>query len=261
MKAIFRNIVPAPIWRRMSLAKYRVMEAIKPPPLVPPEHLNLSAAADSWKSATSSGRFFRDLGGLKRNDRVLDVGCGIGRMAGPLTAYLSRKGSYEGFDIVPHGIEWCTANITRRFPRFRFQLADIRNKWYNANGRTGAAGIPVSVSRRVFRFRVPGKRIHPPAAERSRKLPRRNFARAETGRHLLRHMVHTQRGIGTADRRGALHAQFQDSDRRRTHGQRRGARGNRGVPAGRGGRTLCKKTGSTSRRPFISARGAAGPST
>ncbi|MEJ0048392.1 MAG: class I SAM-dependent methyltransferase [Rhodospirillales bacterium] len=123
----------------MSLAKYRVMEAIKPPPLVPPEHLNFVGGGGFLEIGNEFRAFFRDLGGLKRNDRVLDVGCGIGRMAGPLTAYLSRKGSYEGFDIVPHGIEWCTANITRRFPRFRFQLADIRNKWYNANGRTGAA--------------------------------------------------------------------------------------------------------------------------
>ena len=37
---------------------------------------------------------------LSPDHRVLDIGCGTGRMAIPLTSFLSKKGSYEGFDIV-----------------------------------------------------------------------------------------------------------------------------------------------------------------
>jgi len=40
---------------------------------------------------------------LKRSSHVLDVGCGIGRMALPLTAYLHGEARYEGFDIMPEG--------------------------------------------------------------------------------------------------------------------------------------------------------------
>lgn len=77
---------------------------------------------------------FRDICGLRPDERVLDVGCGIGRMAVPLTKYLNEKGSYEGFDIVRDGIDWCNNNITSRYPNFHFQLADIFNKVYNPTG-------------------------------------------------------------------------------------------------------------------------------
>jgi len=36
-------------------------------------------------------------------------------MAIPLTRYLGAEGSYEGFDIVAEGIEWCQTQITRVF--------------------------------------------------------------------------------------------------------------------------------------------------
>ena len=49
-------------------------------------------------------QYFIELGELKPSERVLDVGCGIGRMAIPLTKYLDERGRYEGFDIVAHGI-------------------------------------------------------------------------------------------------------------------------------------------------------------
>ena len=79
-------------------------------------------------------RYFVDLAGLQPDDRVLDVGCGIGRMAAPLTGYLSARGSYEGFDIVPAGVRWCRERITPRFPNFHFQVADVYNRVYNPKG-------------------------------------------------------------------------------------------------------------------------------
>jgi ubiquinone/menaquinone biosynthesis C-methylase UbiE len=82
---------------------------------------------------------FIALGGLKPHESVLDVGCGIGRMAYPLTSYLTPPGSYEGFDIVKSGIDWCQERITHRFPHFRFQQADIQNSHYNPQGRYQAA--------------------------------------------------------------------------------------------------------------------------
>jgi SAM-dependent methyltransferase len=84
-------------------------------------------------------RYFIELGGLGPDERVLDVGCGIGRMAVPLTKYLNERGCYEGFDIVPDGINWCRKKITPRYPNFRFQLADIFNKKYNPRGRYRAS--------------------------------------------------------------------------------------------------------------------------
>lgn len=88
------------------------------------------------------GRQFRDLmielAGLRPTDHVLEVGCGIGRMAVPLTSYLSPAGSYTGFDIVPAGIEWCRSRVTARFPNFCFDLADVHNGMYHPEGRVAA---------------------------------------------------------------------------------------------------------------------------
>ena len=82
---------------------------------------------------------FKELGGLRPEHDVLDVGCGIGRMAVPLTGYLAPTSSYEGFDIVPAGVRWCEENITQRFPNFRFQVADIYNQRYNPGGSATSA--------------------------------------------------------------------------------------------------------------------------
>ncbi|MGD0854888.1 MAG: class I SAM-dependent methyltransferase [Dehalococcoidia bacterium] len=76
--------------------------------------------------------------GLRPDEAVLDVGCGIGRVAVPLTQYLDNKGSYEGFDIVRHGIEWCMANISSKYPNFNFKWAGIYNRAYNPEGKIKA---------------------------------------------------------------------------------------------------------------------------
>ena len=79
-------------------------------------------------------RHFVELGGLVPKSRVLDVGCGIGRMAVALTKYLDPSGSYDGFDIVADGIRWCERKITPRYPNFRFSLADVFNTSYRPRG-------------------------------------------------------------------------------------------------------------------------------
>jgi len=107
-------------------------------PLVPPRRLTVFVGAGDFRQMGEDfKRFFVELGGLKPDDDVLDVGSGIGRMAVPLLGYLS--GRYEGFDVYPAGIRWCQKQITPRYPSFRFQLADIKNELYNPNGRHSAS--------------------------------------------------------------------------------------------------------------------------
>jgi SAM-dependent methyltransferase len=72
---------------------------------------------------------------LAADHSVLDVGCGIGRHAIPLSGYLNANGSYEGFDLISSAIEWCSADISSRYPNFRFQLLDVHNKAYNPTGK------------------------------------------------------------------------------------------------------------------------------
>jgi SAM-dependent methyltransferase len=73
--------------------------------------------------------------GLAPHHHVLDVGCGTGRIAIPLTQYLSPEARYEGFDPVREAIRHCRRRISPSYPNFRFQLADLYNKTYSPWGR------------------------------------------------------------------------------------------------------------------------------
>jgi ubiquinone/menaquinone biosynthesis C-methylase UbiE len=66
---------------------------------------------------------------------VLDIGSGIGRVAIPLTEYLSEEGRYEGFDVVEKGVQWCQTHITRQFPNFQFQYIPLNNDLYRSDGQ------------------------------------------------------------------------------------------------------------------------------
>ncbi|MEB3065627.1 methyltransferase domain-containing protein [[Mycobacterium] zoologicum] len=76
-----------------------------------------------------------DLCGLQPSDAVLDVGCGSGRMALPLTGYLNREGRYAGFDVAEKPIAWCIENISQLHPNFDFKVADVQSKRYNPAGK------------------------------------------------------------------------------------------------------------------------------
>lgn len=106
--------------------------------LTPPRSLIYVGAGDYRKIGNEFRRYFIELADLKPDARVLDVGCGIGRMAIPLADYLSPGGEYHGFDIVKKGIDWCQAHVSSRFANFHFRHVDIYNKMYNREGKLQA---------------------------------------------------------------------------------------------------------------------------
>jgi SAM-dependent methyltransferase len=110
----------------------------KRPEGVPPRGMVFVGYGDYVKQGKKFLEYFKTLAGLKPDHHVLDVGCGIGRMAYPLTAYLTEKGSYDGFDIVKSGIDWCRKNISRKHPNFRFIHTGLYNQLYNTGAKTGA---------------------------------------------------------------------------------------------------------------------------
>ena len=109
--------------------------------LTPPRRLQFVGGGDFRAVGQHFLHLFREVGDLRPDERVLDVGCGVGRIAAALTGYLSTKARYEGFDVVPEAIRWCQRAITSRHPNFRFQLADLYNKAYNPRGRQSASSF------------------------------------------------------------------------------------------------------------------------
>jgi len=107
-------------------------------PTLPPIRLDFVGGSDFKATGFEFLRYFTEYGGLKPEHAVLDIGSGIGRMAIPLTNFL-KKGRYEGVEIVTTGVEWCSRNITPRYPNFRFHHVDIYNKSYNRKGTVKAA--------------------------------------------------------------------------------------------------------------------------
>jgi SAM-dependent methyltransferase len=81
----------------------------------------------------------RDVAGLTPSSHVVDVGCGIGRLAIPMASFLGHDGFYEGFDVVPEGIAWCTENISSRHGNVHFTVADVYNKEYHPEGAMQAS--------------------------------------------------------------------------------------------------------------------------
>jgi SAM-dependent methyltransferase len=106
--------------------------------LIPPRYLDFAGHGRFVEAGQEYVGYLRDLCGLQPQHRVLDIGCGIGRVGVALTKYLTT-GSYEGLDIVPSGIRWCQRNVTPKYPRFHFQVTDVYNKMYNPSGRFKSA--------------------------------------------------------------------------------------------------------------------------
>lgn len=104
-------------------------------PLIPPRRL-AGYVGDSDFAATGDEFLghFRELAALRPQDRVLEIGCGIGRMARVLVPVLAPPGSYDGFDVVDLGIAWCQERYRDTPAPFRFVHADLRNSAYNPGG-------------------------------------------------------------------------------------------------------------------------------
>ena len=97
-------------------------------------------------------RYFMMWGDLTPEDDVLDVGCGGGRMAAAIGHYLASTSSYVGFDVDQASIEWCRANISSRWPNFRFDHFDIANSSYNPKGALTGQSFPFPYPDASFSF-------------------------------------------------------------------------------------------------------------
>ena len=88
--------------------------------------------------------------GLADGMVVVDIGCGIGRMAVAMSKRL-RDIRYVGFDVVNYGILWCRKRFSA-LPGYRFVHANIFNTFYNPRGSEAGSSyrFPVSDSTADF---------------------------------------------------------------------------------------------------------------
>lgn len=106
--------------------------------LTPPQRFNFVGGTEFLET----GKFYYDAilkyCLLRQDESLLDIGCGIGRVAIHFMDYLDAKGRYEGFDIVKKGVKWCQHKISRRYLNFVFKFVNIYNREYNPKGKISA---------------------------------------------------------------------------------------------------------------------------
>ncbi|WP_372734343.1 cyclopropane-fatty-acyl-phospholipid synthase family protein [Nocardioides sp.] len=89
---------------------------------------------DDEQLVTIGSDLARDLyaHGLGPGQRLLDVGCGYGRLAIGLM-HTDFAGDYVGFDILPRHIKWCREHLATE--HYDFRHLDVRNDRYNRKGK------------------------------------------------------------------------------------------------------------------------------
>ena len=84
------------------------------------------------KSSMRNFRHLLRLTDISPGNRVLDYGCGLGRLTIPMTAFLSSEGSYVGVDVDAAAIDYL--NELHPQPNFEFHHVNIHSTMYNSGG-------------------------------------------------------------------------------------------------------------------------------
>jgi SAM-dependent methyltransferase len=136
-----KRLIPRPLKRKIrdyqaNRLKEHLFGALAP--LVPSvEHM--FDGPQSLEEFKANGeeflKIYKETCDLQPDEKMLDVGCGIGRKTLPLTQYLDERAVYEGIEITKIGVAWCREKITPLFPNFHFQQIDVYNKHYNPRGK------------------------------------------------------------------------------------------------------------------------------
>ncbi len=120
--------------------------------LTPPARLQNVGEGDFGAVGEESVHYLKALAALRPTDRVLDLGCGIGRTARVLTRELRAPGSYDGLDVVPESVAWCRRRYRRTRTRapFQFTCSDAHNTLYNPQGHKPSSSAPLPYPDRAF---------------------------------------------------------------------------------------------------------------
>ncbi len=118
--------------------------------LVPPKGRIFTGQGDFAATGNALLKNLIETCAINPEHHILDVGCGIGRLARPLTFFLNNCGKYEGFDVVEDGIKWCKENYIT-YPNFNFTFIPLKNDLYNLRTENTAD---------AFQFPYPDQSFH-----------------------------------------------------------------------------------------------------
>ncbi len=103
------------------------------PPLALMQKEGISVLEEWFRWGEEWSMLLRFYGGITRTSSVLEIGCGLGRIAFPLRYVLSPQGTYEGFEICRYKVDFLDT-FHQAYPNFGFTWADVANDHYNAGG-------------------------------------------------------------------------------------------------------------------------------
>jgi cyclopropane fatty-acyl-phospholipid synthase-like methyltransferase len=118
---------------------------LRPIPL-PPQELRMGGSvfqddAAFVESALRDVRYLRSRAGLTADSRMLDWGCGPGRLAVGVKHEFGHIEDYHGVDVQRRLIDWANANLADQHTRF--SAVDASNARYNPRG-TNRQAIPAA---------------------------------------------------------------------------------------------------------------------
>jgi SAM-dependent methyltransferase len=152
--------------------------------------------------------------GLDTGSRVLDIGCGAGRLAIGICEEIGEVAHYLGLDVDRNVIDWDHRHLHRHDHRLQFRHMDVANERYNQGGRQPAATSVLPVEDDsfdvVYAYSVFS---HMRAAEVAHYLQEIRRVLADTGMGMFTAFVETDvpdeevnpAGYGPQAWRGALH--------------------------------------------------------
>ena len=130
-----RKYVPTPLKRIVRIVIYSCIDLYQSvtgtrKPMTPPIMSSLLVGSGNFQAIGNAiKRNLINQTGLHKNSTVLEIGCGYGRVAAALTELICSPGRYDGVEIVEKAVDWCTKEISSRYPNFRFHHADISNPY------------------------------------------------------------------------------------------------------------------------------------
>jgi SAM-dependent methyltransferase len=79
--------------------------------------------------------------GFTSHSHLLEIGCGVGRLAYELSGHLADDGRYVGFDVKEQAVEWLNTRYAPHLPNFQFDHFDVANVRYRPDTGAGAGTI------------------------------------------------------------------------------------------------------------------------